>query len=115
MTRDVTSVIASSVSKTAKPVKVIDDEGRVRCASGTYGIRREETWEDSHGKVVHYNLAFIHHGVCSVDNGRVLGYDNAHGVPERHWMGEVVPALSEEYDVIYQRFQRELDQLRRTI
>ena len=87
----------------------------MRCASGTYGIRREETWQDGTGKVVHYNLAFIHHGVCSVDNGRVLGYDNAHGKPERHWMGTVEPASSEEYDVIYERFQHELDQLRRTI
>ncbi len=103
------------MARPAKPEKVVDDEGRIRCASGTYGVRREETWEDGNGKVVRYNLAFIHHGVCPVDNGRVLGYDNAHGVPERHWMGAVETAPVEDYDAVYQRFQRELDSLRRGI
>ena len=100
------------MARLSKPVKVVDDESRVRCASGTYGVRREETWEDGTGKVVRYNLAFIHHGTCSIDNGRVLGYDNAHGVSERHWMGAVEPMPVEPYDDVMKRFQRELHVLR---
>ncbi len=84
MTRNVAPGVSSSV---AKPIKVVDDEGRVRSASGTYGIRREEAWQDGNGRVVRYDLAFIHRGVCSVDSGRMFGYGNAHGAPERHWMG----------------------------
>ena len=60
----------------------------VRCANGVLGIYSEETWTDPSGEIVRYNLAFINHGLCSKDNGRVLGYDNAHGVHEGHWMGE---------------------------
>ncbi len=44
---------------------------------------------DDAGAVVKYNLVFIHFGLCHRDNGRVLGYDNAHGHHERHSMGSV--------------------------
>ncbi len=100
--------------KRTKPIKVVDTKGYIRCASGFYGIRREEVWVDAQGKVVRYNLAFIHHGLCQEDNGRVFGYDNAHGPQERHWMGdvEVVPATT--YLETYDRFQAEIDEIRRT-
>ncbi len=72
----------------AKLVKAIDVD-QVRCVSGSTGMLREEVWMNAAGEVVRYNLAFIHHHLCQVDNGRVLGYDNAHEVHERHWMGSV--------------------------
>jgi hypothetical protein len=46
---------------------------------------------DGAAAVVKYNLVFIHPGLCQQDNGRVPGYDNAHGHHERHWMGSVQP------------------------
>lgn len=57
------------------------------------GILKEEVWVNEENEVVKYSLAYINHAICSEDNGRVLGYDNAHGEHERHQMGkvEVVP------------------------
>ena len=60
----------------------MDEEALVSCASGP-GLLREEVWVDATGIVVRYNLAFINHFMTSKDNGRVLGYDNAHGTHHR--------------------------------
>ncbi len=65
-------------------------------------------------EVVRYNLAFIHHLTCRVDNGRVLGYDNAHDMHERHWMGTVEPVAYTSYEETLLRFQAEVDEIRRT-
>lgn len=56
------------------------------------GGKREaarEVWQDATRKVVRYNLAFINHFMHGGDNGRVLGYDIAHGFHHRHFMGKV--------------------------
>jgi hypothetical protein len=50
---------------------------------------REEVWVDEGDLVVRYNLAFLLPHRLGADNGRVLGFDNAHGVHERHYMGDV--------------------------
>ncbi len=84
----------------------------MRCADGSYGIRREEVWERD-GRVIRYNLAFIHHRICQKDNGRVLGYDNAHGTHERHWMGSVEQTEFTCYEDALARFQSEIDAIRR--
>jgi hypothetical protein len=68
--------------------KITDVEIDVQCGQGP-GIIREEAWQDSAGKIVRYNLAFICHFICQKDNGRVLGYDSAHGSHHRHFMGRV--------------------------
>ena len=34
-----------------------------------------------------YSFAYINPRICSLDNGRVLGYDNRHGDHHRHFMG----------------------------
>jgi len=48
-------------------------------------------WVDAAGQVRRYYLAYINHGICGVDNGRVVGYDNVHGYHHRHLMGHVEP------------------------
>ncbi len=68
--------------------KLADEASRVWGRSGRYGILREAVWIDEANVVVKYNLAFAHFGLCQLDHGRVLGYDDAHGFHERHWMGE---------------------------
>lgn len=68
-------------------IKAVDEVHQVRCRSGASGILRQEIYQDEKGRITKYNLAFIHFGLCQADNGRVLGYDNAHGFHERHWMG----------------------------
>jgi hypothetical protein len=60
---------------------VVDEVAQIRCVSGM-GMIREEVWQDDTGRVAKYNLAFINHGLFRGDNGRVLGYDNAHGKHE---------------------------------
>jgi hypothetical protein len=72
---------------------------------------RREIWVNQQGLVVRYNLAYINPLVFTGDNGRVLGYDSAHGAPHRHRRGKtskVEPASFEEIEV---RFQEEWTKL----
>lgn len=64
---------------------------------------------DDAGRVIRYNVAYINHGICGVDNGRVVGYDNAHGYHHRHFMGHVEPIDFLSYEDVEERF--ELDYL----
>ena len=93
--------------------KDTDDETRFWCAGGI-GILREEVWVNENEEVVRYNLAFLMPHRFGVDNGRILGFDNAHGVHERHFMGEVTPILFEDYPTMAERFYREAGLLRRS-
>lgn len=43
------------------------------------------------GKLRRYALAYINPAIFSGDGGRMLGYDNAHGYPHRHYLGSVTP------------------------
>lgn len=79
------------------------------------GILREEVFQDSHGRLVKYNLAFIHFGLCPVDNGRVLGYDNAHGIHERHWMGTAQEVDFTSYQETLALFRDEVAKLKEAI
>jgi hypothetical protein len=69
-------------------VKVTDETHFIRCAAGP-GVIREEVWQDEKGRVVKFNLAFICPYLYGGDNGRVLGYDTAHGYMHRHYCGKV--------------------------
>ncbi len=66
---------------------------------------------DEDENVIRYNLAFIHHEFCKVDNGRALGYDNAHGVHERHWIGHAEVVEHIDYDKTLAQFHNEIDRL----
>lgn len=94
--------------------KVVDETSQVRCKSGMDGIIREEVFQNSRGRLVKYNLAFIHFGLCQIDNGRVLGYDNAHGVHERHWMGTVQEVEFSSYEQTLARFLDEVAEMKET-
>lgn len=95
-------------------IKTEDVEDHLRCASGSKAIYREEVWEDGAGRVVKYNLAFIHFGLCQRDHGRMLGYDNAHGHHERHFMGEAQEVEYLSYDVTLRKFHEEVRHYRET-
>ena len=88
--------------------QVVRRRRRVRSASGSLGQISIEVRLDEAGEVVRYNLAFINHEVCRVDHGRVLGYDNAHGFDERHWMGGAEPVQFESYEAVLERFLAEV-------
>ena len=61
------------------------------------------------GKIVvtRYNPAYINHAIYGGDNGRVLGFDNAHDYHHRHFMGKVEAVEFESYEATLERFQRE--------
>jgi len=95
----------------ARARKVVDESTEVRCARG-WGVIREEVWQSESGEVVRYNLAFICHHLCTVDHGRVLGYDNQHGHHHRHFMGKMEPIQYAGYDLLMNRFLAEVVVLR---
>lgn len=92
--------------------KITDYESDFRCAGGK-GILREEVWVNAKEEVVRYNLAFLLPHLSGLDNGRILGFDNAHGVHERHFMRRVHPVEFNSYPITARRFYREVDALRR--
>ena len=86
-----------------KPQKVTDETAPIRCAAGD-GLIREEVWKDAEGRVVRYSLAFINLYLFARDNGRVLGYDNAHGHAHRHFCGRTEAIADARYEDILQDF-----------
>jgi len=84
----------------------------ISCASGM-GIVREEVWEDDDGVVARYNLAFVNPFLTSIDNGRVLGYDNAHGGHHRHSCGCTESISVSSYEALATMFYNEVEDLRR--
>jgi hypothetical protein len=104
--------MASARKRAAKPIKVTDELAAIRCAVGI-GAIREEVWKDAVGVVVRYNLAFINFELFAGDNGRVLGYDTAHGFLHRHFAGVVEAIGPAEYDEVYDRFIAEVGKLKR--
>jgi hypothetical protein len=101
------------VGKSSRRSKEADYETEFWCACGV-GLLREEVWVDDKGVVVRYNLAFLLPHCMGSDNGRILGFDNAHGVHERHFMGEVTLVEFEDYPAMARSFYREAESLRRS-
>ena len=68
--------------------KVVDEKYIVPAILGG-GLIKFEAWE-LEGKVVKYNMVYINQNLFANDNGRVLGYDNAHSFHHKHYFGEIV-------------------------
>jgi len=96
-----------------RPRKITDYETVFPCAGGV-GILREEVWADEKGTVVRYNLAFVVPHRTRVDHGRILGYDNAHGRHERHFMGKAEAVEYKSFPSLARRFYREVEKLRKS-
>lgn len=75
------------------------------------GLLSYEVWGyiDQRGKTVvtRYNLAYINQAIYRGDNGRVLGFDNAHGYHHRHYLGQVEAVEFTSYEATVERFQNE--------
>ena len=72
------------------------------------GILSFEVWgyvQDGKTVVTRYNLAYINPLICPKDNGRVLGFDNAHDYHHRHYMGKVAPVEFVSYEETLEQFQ----------
>lgn len=92
--------------------KIIDDSHRLPDRRGNGQLRREVWIDQATGKVTRYNLAYINHKLCGLDNGRVVGYDNAHGCHHRHFKGTVEFIDFVSFEEIEARFQRDWIALR---
>jgi hypothetical protein len=104
---------ADEVSRRRGLRKETGYETSFQCTGGV-GILREEVWVSQEGKIVRCNLAFLLPHLSRVDKGRVLGFDNAHGVQERHFMGEVSPTQFRGSLATAKRFYREAEAMRRS-
>ena len=87
--------------------KTVDESHRISAKRGN-GILRREIWVDEgSGKVTRYNLAYINHKIFAGDNGRVIGYDNAHDGHHRHYFGEVKPVEFTSFENIEDQFEND--------
>ncbi|MCA0188407.1 MAG: DUF6516 family protein [Proteobacteria bacterium] len=87
--------------------KIIDESHKISDKRGNGKLRRE-IWVDSiTGKVTRYNLAYINHRLYAGDNGRVVGYDNAHDGHHRHYFGVVEPVDFVSFEDIEERFAQD--------
>jgi hypothetical protein len=86
--------------------KVVDERLYPSQANGG-GLLRREIWIDGQGRVIRYNLAYINPLIYPGDNGRVLGYDSAHGQHHRHYCGGVTAVGLDGFEQIEARFQME--------
>lgn len=71
------------------------------------GILKEFVEQEPSGKLHRYALAYVNPAIFAGDNGRVLGYDNAHGYPHRHFMGKITPEPDLTWEQIREKFERE--------
>lgn len=96
----------------SKPTKeTLLEQGRfeLKPKSGG-GLLSYEVWgyvDKGKTVVTRYNLAYINHAIYQGDNGRVLGFDNAHDYHHRHYMGEIEAVKFVSYEATQERFQQE--------
>jgi len=93
-----------------KAIRLLERERFELSKKSGGGILQYEAWgyqEKNKTVVTRYNIAYINHTLFPGDNGRVLGYDNAHGYHHRHWMGTVAPFDFESYAAVVEKFQAE--------
>jgi hypothetical protein len=76
-------------------------------------LLKEEVWRDVAGAVTRYSLAYIDPETFADDNGRVLGYDNAHDSHHRHYCGEQTNFTFRGYEQLLKQFEDEVRRLRR--
>ena len=86
--------------------KLIDEQHVISTKKGN-GMLRREVWVDGKGKITRYNLAYINHQLFKGDNGRVLGFDNAHGYHHRHYYGKVEEVAFTNFEDIEMLFEQE--------
>ena len=73
-------------------------------------VLKEEVWYEGK-RLVKYSLAYVNPRLSSVDDGRVLGYDNSHEHHHRHFMGQTEEIEFANYESIVHQFEAELREL----
>jgi hypothetical protein len=92
-----------------KMERLLVDETLALHKSKGNGILKRRVWVDEDNVVTRYSLAYINHNIYNGDNGRVLGYDNAHNYHHRHYMGGIEPVVFKNFEDIEAHFQQEFE------
>jgi hypothetical protein len=100
----------SKIKKTQQEIYAPKDV-RIPARLGGGVLKERVAREVPSMKVTSYALAYINPLVHAGDNGRVLGYDNSHGYSHRHYMGEVTPEEFPGYEALYDRFEKEWQEI----
>lgn len=87
--------------------KIVDETHKISDKRGNGKLRREIWVDEATGRVCRYNLAYINHALHQGDNGRVIGYDNAHDGHHRHYFGAVEPVEFVTFEDVEERFERD--------
>ena len=95
----------------AKNSKKIHDETNVLSRKKGNGVLRREVWVDEKGKVTRYNLAYINAKEFAEDNGRIVGYDNAHDYHHRHYYGKVHKVKFVNFQQIEESFEIDVTEI----
>ncbi len=94
--------------KNKKFKKVVSEQFTINAKKGG-GSLKIEAWENAKGEIVKYSMAYINHLIFSGDNGRVIGYDNAHNFHHKHYMGEIAEISDfKSYHDLVERFEKEI-------
>jgi hypothetical protein len=88
-------------------VKVIDESHKISDKRGNGKLRREVWVDEVTKKITRYNLAYVNHNIYPGDNGRVVGYDNAHDGHHRHYFGVMEPIEFVSFEDIEERFEQD--------
>jgi hypothetical protein len=96
-------------NKRLKEDHLLEDDVFTLHKSKGNGTLRRQIWVDSEGKVTRYRLAYINHHLFTGDNGRILGYDNAHGYHHKHYMGKIEPTTFKNFSELEEQFQKEFE------
>jgi hypothetical protein len=88
-------------------VKIIDESHKISDKRGNGKLRREVWVDEGSRKITRYNLAYINHRIHPGDNGRVVGYDNAHDGHRRHYFGVVEPVEFVSFSNVEARFEQD--------
>ena len=104
----VTSAIITSMKNklSTEPIVVVDEQHAIPRRKGN-GVLRYYLTVDKSGNLLRYSLAYINRRLCTIDNGRVAGYDNDHGFHHKHCMGTVTPVNFQNYQAILEQFEQE--------
>lgn len=95
--------------KPTKEILLEQERFELKSKSGG-GLLSYEVWgyvKKDKTVVTRYNLAYINHVIYQGDNGRVLGFDNAHNYHHRHYMGTIEAVEFVNYETTQERFQQE--------
>ncbi|MGH8228291.1 MAG: toxin-antitoxin system TumE family protein [Steroidobacteraceae bacterium] len=89
------------------PARSTRDEFYPKGRKGGVTVRIQTDYSRG-GRLLRYSLALIDTHRTSVDDGRIIGYDNAHGYHHRHCFGKAESIEFESYESIERRFEAEV-------